>query len=635
VATGFSIPRFSSTTRSFAILSVDATITAASLWTAWQLRLGGPLPQADLQALPVVLVLLVASRLIGTLLFRLNRWSFRFSGLTDGARVAMSGLFGTGLFTLALFLLQPPHGPPRSVVVMELLLTTMVMAGVRFGPRLAWMYRTDLLRARRPGALRALIVGAGSAGEMLLRDLQRSDKHNYQILGFVDDDSRRWGDIVGGKTILGGVSDLPQLAAKYSLDLVLIAIPRMPARRVREILSYCSTFKLQFKILPVSYLYLQERTAAAMLQDLTPQHLLDREEVKFRHADAQAPSIERLLLVSGAAGSIGREVCTQLLEVGFRHLVMLDIDENGLYLLKRRFERRYPDRTVVAEVADIRDIPRLNALFAHYRPRDVFHAAARKHVPLMESAPCEAVKTNVVGTRNLARAAHEFEAERFVYMSTDKAVRPTSVMGASKRLGEKLVQWMDALSATRFSVVRFGNVIDSAGSVVPVFREQIAAGGPVTVTHPEVRRFFMTISEAVGLVLRAAYGDYGQLCVLEMGEPIRILDLARHMITMSGRVPEVDVAIEFTGLRPGEKLHEELIAEDEKLLQRLDRKIRVVTGPPPRPDLPQLVDRLAQAAEAEDAEGVLGLLRQAVTDYRSLTPSTVLGQELASSPAIM
>ncbi|MCP4662828.1 MAG: polysaccharide biosynthesis protein [bacterium] len=634
MATGFTLPRINSKARSLAILTADAAITAASLWTALQLRFVGPLPEKDLRALPVVLTLLIASRLTGTLLFRLNRWSFRFSGLTDGARVAMSGLFGTGLFTLALYLLRS-HGPPRSVVVMELLLTTVVMAGVRFTPRLAWMYRTDLLRTRRAGALRALIVGAGSAGEMLLRDLQRSDRHNYQILGFVDDDSRRWGDVVGGKTILGGVSDLPKLAAKYSIDLVLIAIPRMPASRVREILTYCSTFKLQFKILPVSFLYLQERTAAAMLQDLSPQHLLDRDEVTFSHADAQALSSDRLLLVSGAAGSIGSEVCTQLLENGFHRLVMIDIDENGLYLLKRRFERRYPDRTVIVEVADVRDTPRLNALFALYRPRDVFHAAARKHVPLMESSPCEAVKTNVAGTRNLARAAHEYEAERFVYMSTDKAVRPTSVMGATKRLGEKLVQWMDPLSPTRFSVVRFGNVIDSAGSVVPVFREQIAAGGPVTVTHPEIRRFFMTISEAVGLVLRAAYGDYGQLCVLEMGEPIRILDLARHMITMSGRVPEIDVAIEFTGLRPGEKLYEELIAEDERVVQRVDRKIQVVTSPPSAPDLPQIVDRLEQAAVAEDRETVLGLLRQAVTDYRSLTPTAGVGRELAESPAIM
>jgi len=298
--------------------------------------------------------------------------------------------------------------------------------------------------------------------------------------------------------------------------------------------------------------------------------------------------------------------------------VMLDTNENELYVLKRRFERLFPESEVIAEVADIRDRTRLDNLFAAYRPRDVFHAAARKHVPLMEAAPCEAVKTNVVGTQYLAEAAKAFGVERFVFTSTDKAVRPTSVMGATKRLGEQLLRQMAESSRTRFFVVRFGNVLDSAGSVVPLFREQIAAGGPITVTHPEIQRYFMTISEAVALVLRAAYGDHGRLCVLEMGEPIRILDLARQMITMAGLVPDVDIRIEFTGLRPGEKLFEELVADGEKVVRVIDRKIKVVDGLVPPANLGVRIDELRRAAAAEDSHAVRGLLHELVPEYRSL-----------------
>jgi len=602
-----------------ALLGVDAAITSASLLVALNLRFeGGPLPPADRQALPLVLGLLVASRVVVNLFFRLERWSFRFSGLPDGARVGMAGVFGTGLFTLALFLLRHA-GPPRSVLVLELLMSTALMAAVRFGPRWLWLFRADLLRSRRSGTVRAVIVGAGAAGEMLLRDLSRSSDHDYQVLGFVDDDNARWGDIVGGKTVLGGISDLPSLTTTLEVQAILIAVPRMPAARVREILGLCADLKLRFKIVPVSHLDLGDRAAAAasLLQDLSPQDLLDREEVSFAHDEAVVRSLaERQVMVLGAAGSIGREVCRQLLDVGCRRLVMVDIDENGLYMLKRRFERLHPDDAVVAEIADVRDERRVGSLFDRFRPRDVFHAAARKHVPLMESAPCEAVKTNVFGTRILAQAALEHAAERFVYMSTDKAVRPSSVMGGSKRIGELVVRSLAGTSATRFSVVRFGNVLDSAGSVVPIFREQIAAGGPVTVTHPDARRFFMTISEAVGLVLKAAYGDYGELCVLEMGEPIRIVDLARHMITMSGLVPGIDVKIEFCGLRPGEKLEEEILADGETVIRRVDRKVRIVESSPPDAALLAGLDGLAAACEREDSEAVTRWLREAVNDSR-------------------
>jgi FlaA1/EpsC-like NDP-sugar epimerase len=365
----------------------------------------------------------------------------------------------------------------------------------------------------------------------------------------------------------------------------------------------------------VSFAYLNDRVAASMLQELSPDDLLPREVIRFSDADGEPRSAGRVVLVTGAAGSIGSEICRQVLEGRVARLVMIDMNENELYLQARRFERDFSEAAVAAEVADIRDSGRVRALFDRYRPQDVFHAAAHKHVPLMEWAPGEAVKNNVLGTRHVAEAAHEYGAERFVYISTDKAVRPTSVMGASKRVGEKIVRCMARKSKTRFCAVRFGNVLGSSGSVVPLFREQIAEGGPVTVTDPEVRRYFMTISEAVGLVLRAGYGDYGELCVLDMGEQIRILDLARHMITMVGKVPDVDIAIEFTGLRPGEKLYEELLTEEEESTSSVAHKIFVASSPPVRRDLEERLGELGEAAHAEDHQRVLALLRGLVPSY--------------------
>lgn len=616
-ARSFRVPRLRSRTRSLLILSTDALIATASLLGAYLLRFEAAVPEREWEVLPPVITMLIVSRIAANFYFRLNRWSFRYSGLTDAARVALAGFSGTGLWALGLYLLRL-HMVPRAVLVMELLLSTALMGMVRFGPRLLWMYRADLLRARRFHAVRTVIVGAGASGEALLRDLQRSPNHDHLVLGFVDDDPILWGDVVGGKSVLGSVSDLPSLVPRLDVQAVVIAIPKLSARRIREILSLCSTLKLRFKILPPTYRNLPSSRAPRTLQDLTPGDLLEREEVAFSHDGSVDFGAERPQIVAGAAGSIGGELCLQLLTLGCRHLVMLDINESGLYLLKRRLERDFPDRWISAELADIRDAGRLRELFTRYRPRDVFHAAACKHVPLMESCPGEAVKTNILGTRLLAHVAEEAHVERFVFMSTDKAVRPASVMGATKRLGELIVRRMDEKSPVRFSVVRFGNVLDSAGSVVPIFREQIRAGGPVTVTHPDARRYFMTISEAVGLVLRAAYGDYGQLCVLEMGEPIRILDLARHMITMSGLVPEVDIKIELSGLRPGEKLQEELFGASETRLRRIDRKVWVVEGPPPPEDLDAILSSLENDATREDAEALIRQLRTAVGDDRDL-----------------
>lgn len=604
----------SSPLRRLMLLVFDGAVAFLSLWVAMLLRFEGTVPEVWLAAIPPLAVLLILARVVSTYLFRVHRWSFRFSGLTDGARVVTSCLFGTGLFMLGVYLLRPT-GPPRSVVALELLLTTAIIAGIRFTPRLAWLYQADRTRSRREDVQRTLIVGAGAAGEMLLRDLSRSQDHSYRILGFVDDDVAKRGTIVGGVPVFGTVSDLPEVVRANSVGKLLIAIPRLPAEKVREILSLCADLKVRFKILPVSFIYFQDRQASSMLQDLSPEDLLPRDTVKFSPSEEAFLVAGRCALVTGGAGSIGSEICRQLLERGIGKLVIVDLNENGLYLMKRRLEREYSKSKIFAEVGDVRDASRIETLFRLHRPQDVFHAAAHKHVPLMERAPCEAVKNNVMGTRNVALATDRFGAERFVFISTDKAVRPSSVMGATKRVGEMLVRDLARRSKTRFSAVRFGNVLNSAGSVVPLFREQIAAGGPVTVTHPEVRRYFMTIGEAVGLVLRAAYGNFGELCILEMGSQIRILDLARHMITMSGKTPELEIGIEFTGLRPGEKLFEELLTTEEGKTRKIDEKILVAESSPPPADLVDRIEWMIRAALEEDRDSTLAALESLVPSY--------------------
>jgi FlaA1/EpsC-like NDP-sugar epimerase len=608
--------------RQAVVLALDGAIAVAALWAAMALRFDGAIPPVYRAMLLPLSAVLAAARIGVNVLFRLHQWSFRLSGLADATRVVFAGLTGTATMLGVVFFARTgvlgafDLLPPRSVVALEFFITTTMMGLVRYSSRLANVLVGERQRARQKGTVRTIIVGAGAAGEMLLRDLQRSQDHRYHVVGFVDDDPGKWGMIVGGKTVLGPVEGLPRLAEQHRVEEVLIAIPLLAAARVREILNVCGHSKLRFKMLAVSFLDHQARGAAAMLQELTPEDLLPRPQVKLALGAAAGEIRSRSVMVTGAAGSIGSELCRQLLQAGVPRLLMVDINENDLYLMSIRLRREFAGADLRSEVADIRDEARMRSLTASFRPHDLFHAAAHKHVPLMESAPGEAVKNNVLATWALARIADATGVERFVLISTDKAVRPTSVMGASKRVAEMIVRHWARRSRTRFTAVRFGNVLASAGSVVPIFREQISAGVPVTVTHPDVRRYFMTIAEAVGLVLQAGYGDYGELCVLDMGEQIRIADLARHMITMAGLVPEIDVPIVYTGLRPGEKLHEELLTEEEESTSKVGDRIFTATCPLPPADLEVRLDALARAAAGESPVDVIGIVRELVPSYR-------------------
>jgi FlaA1/EpsC-like NDP-sugar epimerase len=397
---------------------------------------------------------------------------------------------------------------------------------------------------------------------------------------------------------------------------VLLAIPTLPAQRIRKILALCASSKASFKTVPGSYTHIDDRISTAMLHDLSPDDLLPRDPIAFDKGEIHRLVHGKSALVTGAAGSIGGEICRQLAQHGVSQLVMVDMNENELYLRARRLQEEWPSLRLHSEVADIREYGRLARLGKKYRPELVFHAAAHKHVPLMEDAPEEAVKNNVFGTLNVALMAHEVGAEKLVVISTDKAVNPTSVMGATKRIAELVVRDLARRSSTKMTAVRFGNVLGSAGSVVPLFKQQIERGGPVTVTHPDCTRYFMTISEAVGLVLLSGLGGYGDLCVLDMGEPIRIAEIARNLITMAGRIPGVEIPIVYSGLRPGEKLYEELLTEEEEETAQVRNRINVAKSPPAPAELPKLLHDLQESAESGDREALLRSIERLVPTYR-------------------
>ncbi len=607
------------------ILACDGVAIALSLFMAYVVRFEGHIPSERVGQFFDCLPVLLAIRIALHLGFGLHRWSFRLSGLHEGVRIVYATLIGSALFASSFYFVQRAAedvslGPPRSVIVLEFLLTATLIGAVRFSFRVFLKWGATGLKPPSGRWVKTLIVGAGSAGDLLLRDLQRSDEHSYRVIGFVDDEPMKQGATIGGQMVLGRLDDLPALVERWGVEQLLFAVPRLSPERLRKILDSCSDFKLSYKTLPVSFAYLNDRIGVSMMEDLAPEHLLPRTPIRFDLEETRRHVRGRRFLVTGAAGSIGSEIARQLATMEPSRLVLADINENGLYFLVRHLQRIHPELDVVPEVVDIRDAQRVIQLGLEYRPHVILHAAAHKHVPLMERNPEEAVKNNVLGCRNVIRMADQVGAERFVLISTDKAVSPSSVMGATKRIAEMLVRLHANGSSTTFAVVRFGNVLGSAGSVVPLFKSQIAKGGPVTITDPDCRRFLMTIREAVGLTLLAGLGSEGDLLVLQMGEQIRILDIARVMISLAGYVPEREIAIVYTGLRPGEKLTESLMSDEEEKRSRSVRDgiVSVGSAPPPA-DLDERVAELAELACRGDRAGLIQCLGRIIPDY---TPPT-------------
>lgn len=606
----------------------DSLILAGAIVLAFLLRFDFALPSRYFQALWAYILVSWGVKLPVFYLLGFYRFSWAYISLRELWAVLKGITYGSLLFGVALFLLRELRIFalfPRSVLFIDYFLALLGIGGFRASRRV-WL----MLRRRGPlvEGERALIVGAGDAGEQLVRSMLQDRRSPYLPLGFVDDDPAKQGLSIHGVRVLGPRRELPKLIKEHNIESLLIAMPSAPAAAIRETVELARQAGLaKVKILPFLSELFTGRVGLGDIRDLRLEDLLGREPVELDTAGIEGYLRGKRVLVTGAAGSIGSELCRQVLRFGPGKLILLDQDETGIYNLEIELSERFPslekEGCFLPVVGDILDRGKVERLFAAHRPEVVFHAAAYKHVPLMEAHPEEAVKTNILGTAIVGEAALAHGAEKFILISTDKAVNPTSVMGATKRVAELVCLDLNRRGAprgpTKFVAVRFGNVLGSRGSVIPLFEEQIKRRGPVTVTHPEMRRYFMVTSEAVLLVLQAgALGQGGEVFVLDMGQPIRIVDLARELIRFHGLEPDKDIPIVFTAPRPGEKLFEDLLTAEEGTTATAHRKIfvaKLLPGPASE-RLAAYLKELERLASGGSREEIIALLRELVPTYR-------------------
>lgn len=561
------------------------------------------------RVLPWVLIVQAAS----FYLFGLYRGVWRFASLPDLLRIIKAAAVGSLVTMLLLFFFYRLEGVPRSILVLFPLLLLLLLSG----PRLLYRWSKDRRLALDAGT-RVLIVGAGQAGEMLVRDMLRSPARRYQPVAFVDDRPRRLGQELHGIPVVGDCSQIPAIVQDVEVDLIMLAIPSASGAEMRRLVELCDDSGIPFQTVPPLDALLSGKVAINELRDVSINDILGREPVSLDWEGIRAGLQGKTVLVTGGGGSIGAELCRQVAALKPAKLVLLENSEFNLYRIELELHKDFPVLALEACLGDVRDRQRVEQVFADHRPDVVFHAAAYKHVPTLEHQVREAAKNNVLGTRTVATTADRHGTARFVLISTDKAVNPANVMGASKRVAEIFCQNLNARSQTRFITVRFGNVLDSAGSVVPLFRRQIREGGPLTVTHEEIERYFMTIPEAAQLILQgSALGEGGEIFVLDMGSPIRIKFLAEQMIRLSGKTPYKDIDITITGLRPGEKLYEELFHELEQLQKTEHDKIllaqhRAVDWQ----SLSDRLDALQEAAERSDESRLRELITELVPENR-------------------
>jgi FlaA1/EpsC-like NDP-sugar epimerase len=600
----------------------DLIWIALAMYIAFLLRFDGQIAPNYAARLWYYLGIALVIKLPLFALHGLYRMSWTFVSLEDLLSVLRAGTISSLLLGMALFILGRESTLfadfPRSVLIIDYLLTLAFVGSFRLWKRFYLRLRRPRSRPGRP----ALIVGAGNAAEQLARNMMSDLSSGWAPVGFIDDDPAKAGLWIHGLPVLGTRRDLAQIVKAYGVELLLVAMPSVRGTIIREIVAAGRAVGVrQIEILPGIHELLSGRVTLAQVREVQLEDLLGRDPVRIdTQAIAQYLSQKRVL-VTGAAGSIGREICRQILRFEPAQLAMLDQDETNLFLLEEELSRIFPQcqAETLYLLANVRDLEKITQIFARHRPQIVFHAAAYKHVPVMEAHPEEAIKTNVRGTRIVAQAAWEARAEKFVLISTDKAVHPSSVMGASKRVAELIIQAFNGRGETQFIAVRFGNVLFSRGSIIPLFQEQIKHRGPVTITHPEMKRYFMATSEAVALVLQAgALGQGGEVFVLDMGEPIKIVDLAHELIRFSGYEPEVDIPIVFTGPRPGEKLLEDLLTAEEGTEATHHEKIyvaRLGTSWPAR-ELFEAIHKLETAAERGDRNAIIDGLRRLVPTYQ-------------------
>ena len=501
-----------------------------------------------------------------------NLW--RYASINELIMIVSACLTSVLAAYICCSILFPPM--PLSVYLLYCFFSMFFVGSIRLNYRLLRRLRVIISSNGVSDSKRVMIVGAGEAGAMVIKELNNHPEMGLKPVAVIDDDMTKHRSKILGVPVYGGRESIKKVAEEGNIDEIIVAIPSAPKDEIRKILNECKKTKCKLRTLPGIYELIDGKVTIKHIRDVQIEDLLGREPVKVDIEEISQYLNDQVVLVTGGGGSIGSELCRQIARFGPQRLLILDIYENNAYMLHRELLRRYPHLNQKVVIASVQDRPRMEAIFKQHRPQIVFHAAAHKHVPLMESNPTEAIKNNVFGTMNVAECADKYGAKRFVLISTDKAVNPTNIMGATKRIAEMIIQSMNASSNTEFVAVRFGNVLGSNGSVIPIFKKQIEEGGPVTVTHPEINRYFMTIPEAVQLVIQAgAMAKGGEIFVLDMGEPVKIVDLARDLIRLSGLEPDVDIEIKYIGLRPGEKLYEELLLNEEGITATKYKKIYI------------------------------------------------------------
>jgi FlaA1/EpsC-like NDP-sugar epimerase len=590
--------------------------------TAYLLRFDFSIPSDQLIGFRQALLIAILVKLPIFLFAKIHRGWWRLVDMTELVRVSLINIMASLSFGLVATLVIGSRFP-RSVFVVDFLICFVLTTGLRFAVRL---YNEALAGELKTQGKGVLIYGAGAAGMILLREVRTNASLAYRVLGFIDDDPKKKNTVILGVKVLGAGRDVAPIVDQLSrtssrVEEIVIAMPSATGRQMREALANCRITGVHCKTIPGFGELLKGKILSAQIRDLSPGDLLAREPVRLDEDRIREHIADRVVLVTGAAGSIGSELCRQLALQQPRKLIALDQAESELFKTDMKLRQCFPSIEIVAEIGDIQDSRRINGIFARHAIDSVFHAAAYKHVPMMETNVAEAVKNNVVGTWNVASAANQNGVSDFLMISSDKAVNPTNIMGMTKRVAEIIVSAMQSAGpcGTRFVSVRFGNVLGSNGSVVPIFQSQIEEGGPVTVTHPEVRRYFMTVREAVQLVLQAStMGKGSEIFVLDMGEPVRIVDLAKNMIRLSGLECGRDVEIRFTGLRPGEKLFEELMTEGENILPTYHEKVKIFRGhDPERYFVQRWFSELQRLLEEEDEQALLMHLQELVPEYQA------------------
>lgn len=547
--------------------------------------------------------------------WRLYKSVWRYASATELLNIggAAVTLFFIQFLTIKIFEVDLPRSYPFFYVFLLFIVTV----GIRFSYRILRIFNE-----KRRGILNGanckhcMIVGAGAAGNAMIKEIESTAYLEMKVCCVIDDNPGCWKKRLRGIPIVGGREEIPAAVEKYEIDEIIIAIPSAKPNQLKGIIEICKETGCKLRTLPAIYQLINGEVSVSKLRKIEIEDLLGREPVKVNLDEIMGYVSGKRILVTGGGGSIGSELARQIASHNPESLIIVDIYENNAYDIQQELKRKYPDLNLKVLIASVRNIDRLDAIFAEYRPQIVYHAAAHKHVPLMEDSPNEAIKNNVFGTYNTVMVADKYGVEKFVMISTDKAVNPTNIMGASKRICEMIIQSMNRRSKTEFVAVRFGNVLGSNGSVIPLFKKQIAQGGPVTVTHPEIIRYFMTIPEAVSLVLQAgAYARGGEIFVLDMGEPVKILDLAKNLIKLSGYRVDEDIQIVFTGLRPGEKMYEELLMNEEGLQDTENQLIHI--GKPivfDELEFKEMLEQLKKAAECETAD-VRSLVQTIVPTY--------------------